>query len=178
MTTVSKKQAEKNSVSLNKAVNKAEYALVEKRINVSSEKKDLMQKNITARFKTCETFKNASSESIALIIKHSDDATLEYLLNASNYKTATRILDASKMLCNEKHSSIIDYTLSAVKRSSLQKTSVDMICSSANQCYSRVSNAIKALYFFNLIAIDNATTNKRLIVRMSKESLISEVKQA
>lgn len=174
--TISKKQAEKVNSVLASAQAKAEFALVEARINVSNDKADKAAKNIAARFRTCETFKNASAESIALIIKHSDDATLEYLLNASNYKTATRILDAAKMLNSEKHSSIIDYTLSAVKRSSLQKTSVDMICSSANQCYSRVSNAIKALYFFDLIAVENATTNKRLIVRMSKETMISEVK--
>ncbi|MGZ8261412.1 MAG: hypothetical protein ACXWTU_00445 [Methylotenera sp.] len=141
-------------------------------ISVSDEKQASLTKNYINRLKANKAFINASQSSLETIVKYSDIETLEYLMNPSNYKTASRILDAAKMLNSEKYSTILDYTLSALKRSPMQKTSVDSVCNIANQCYARVSNAVKALAFFDLIEVSDVTTNGNIIVKMSKSSMI------
>ncbi|MGZ8220361.1 MAG: hypothetical protein ACXWT0_01805 [Methylobacter sp.] len=163
----------KNQKLVSFRASEVEVELQSNMIAVSDNKAIAMQKNMKNRLKACKAFVNASESSLDLIVTHSSASMLEYLMNASNYKTATRVLDCAKYMCNEKHSSIIDYTLSALERSVLQKTSVDQVCNISQQCYARISNAVKALAFFDLIKVENAMFNDRLIVKLSKDSLIS-----
>jgi hypothetical protein len=142
-------------------------------IAVSESKQALATKNIINRLKANKAFTSASIASLELIVKHSNAQTLDYLLNASNYKTASRILDAAKMLNQEKHSTILDYTLTALNKSMLQKTSVNELCVKSSQCYARISNAVKALAFFNVITVDNVTLSNNIISKMSKDTLVS-----
>lgn len=146
-------------------------------LSASEAQKERVSKNIKARLRTCEVFTKASDKALELIVTNSDEQTLQQLMNYKNYKTATRVLDAAKMLSKESSfSSILTYTLNALQRSSLQKTSVEMICSIANQDYSRVANAIKALAFFGLIDVENAEFTNKLITKMSKNTLVSVAK--
>lgn len=173
-----------SSATLESAINSIEQLVSNRIIQVqlelesktalcSDSKKDALQKNIINRLKANKAFSNASAKTLQMIVDSSSASTLEYLLNASNYKTASRILDAAKFLNDEKHSSIIDYTLSALKRSSYQQTSVDNVCAISNQCYARISNAIKALAFFDLIDVKDCSRDKNLITKMSKNTLVS-----
>ena len=149
---------------------------LESKVTFTSESKKLaMEKNYINRMQANKAFLNASLASLQLIVKRSNESTLEYLLNASNYKTASRVLDAAKMMNNEKHSSILDYTLKAIKRSMMQKTSVDQVCTISNQCYARISNAVKALAFFDLIDVTDCSFDSKtnIINKMSKNTLVS-----
>jgi hypothetical protein len=143
-------------------------------MSCSESKKDSIHKNIKARLRACETFAKASDKSLDLIIANSSESTLQQLMNYRNYKTATRILDCANMLSKEgKFSSILTYALNALQRSTMQQTSIDSICAIANQDYSRIANAIKALAFFDLIQVKNADFQDKLIVKMSKNTLVS-----
>jgi hypothetical protein len=84
------------------------------------------------------------------------DSGRDYLFQR-NYKTLDRILDAARMIDGKSTSSILGYVITPVKRSKSVDLTVSNIRSQTGQCYARVSNAIKALAFFDLVRVHNAS---------------------
>jgi tetratricopeptide (TPR) repeat protein len=159
-------------------IQSVEDELETKLMLVSDNQSERVMKNNKARLRTCEEFKKASEKALNLIVENSDEQTLLYLMNAKNYKTAQRILDCAHMLTESgKYSSILDYTKQALKRASHNRNSVDAVCAISGQCYARISNAVKALHFFNQIELSDCTLsdNKRLVLAMSKNTMISVI---
>jgi hypothetical protein len=101
------------------------------------------------------------------------DTGRDYLFQR-NYKTLDRILDAARMIDGKSTSSILEYVSRPIKRSKSVDLTVDNVCVQANQCYARVSNAIKALAFFDLIKVHNASYlgQSTFVDKLSKESRV------
>ena len=135
----------------------------------SEEKAVLINKNMINRLKVNATFCKASNDVLLIIANASSELALEYLLDAKNYKTAQRVLDVAKMLNKDsKYSSIVDYTLVSITKLSSKdqniKTSLKAVMQDTTQCYSRISNAIKALAFFNIITVDTTIDERTMII--------------
>lgn len=132
-------------------------------------------KNTVNRLKTIETFGKASESALTLIATHAlEQSAFNQLTAHSNYKTACRVLDAAHFLTASKsYSTIIDYTLKVLQRAKSVNLSVDQICAQSNQCYARISNALKALHYFGIVSLSNAQTDRNFITRMSKDSIVS-----
>lgn len=157
----------------------AAKTIEEKQAFLSDDKAATAQKNKVNRLKVNDNFCKLDNDVLALIAEHSSEQVLENLLSCNNYKTAQRVADVAKMLSNKKHSTIIDYTISALEKSMLEKTTIDQLCARTNQCYSRIANSVRALQFFNIVIVDNIELNKcNLIKSLSKESSLKLNKTA
>jgi len=146
------------------SANSAEFALVEKRINVSSEKQESAIKNIAARFRTVETFKNASEKALLLIAKNSDDVAISELMNYSNYKTANRVLQLAEFMSDNAIDSRtqqnINILQTALKTLSKSFDAIDYstIEARTNITSSMLKNMLKACQLLKIVKrADNAS---------------------
>jgi hypothetical protein len=148
-------------------------------LGTSEEKAISLQKNVKNRLKVNETFCKCSNDVLSTIASHSSNDALEYLLNAKNYKTAERIRDVAKMLCKDsKYSVSIDQVTMSLKKNTSKEQNIfctmkSLILDSKN-CYSRASNTVKALAFFKLVIVENASVDAKTMIidKMSQDTRI------
>jgi hypothetical protein len=156
--------------------NEVEVSLQSNLIAVSDDKAIALQKNMINRLKVNAIFCKTSIEVLTIIVNASSEQALEYLLDAKNYKTAQRILDVAKYLNNDaKYSSIIDYAIASINKLTSKdqnvSASIERIMIDTTQCYSRISNAVKALAFFKIISVDTSIDEKTMIInKLSKDT--------